>query len=84
MVDCQLLAEVYLALTRDQVSLLGPETATTVVAEACKFEAVDTSGLNLKIVHPTEIENSAHHAYLTALDKLTHGKSAWFNKLQSN
>lgn len=83
LIDCHLLADVYLALTREQVSLLGAdENAKKAVAKA-EFVKIDTTGLNLKIIHPTEAEIKLHTEYLGVLDKISHGKSTWFNTIKN-
>ncbi len=79
LIDCHLLAEVYLALTREQISLLGNDEANNKKMATNVFEKIDTTGLNLKIIHPNNDENVQHDAYLSILDKISHGKSTWFN-----
>lgn len=78
LVDCRLLSDVYLALTREQISLLASDDNKE--SEKNEFAKLDTTGLNLKIIHPTETENKLHSEYLNTLNKISHGKSMWFNK----
>lgn len=82
LIDCHLLAEVYLALTREQISLLGEEENKNTKKKQ-HFEKLDVSGLNLKIIHPNPDENKLHDEYLKSLDKASHGKSAWFNLVKN-
>lgn len=82
LIDCRLLADVYLALTREQINLLEQDSAVT-IKEKLKFSKIDTSGLSLRIIHPTEEENKLHVEYLHELDKLSHGHSVWFNKIKN-
>jgi hypothetical protein len=75
-----LLADVYLALTREQISLLNSDEKKN-SAKTQEFKRLDVSGLNLKIIHPTPDESKRHDEYLNTLDKSSHGKSAWFNRV---
>jgi DNA polymerase-3 subunit epsilon len=75
LLDARLLAEVYLALTRGQESLVMElETASSVSAAAAR---VDTSGL--KVVRATAGEAAAHEKILDAIDKAAkdEGGSLW-------
>jgi len=81
LVDCRLLADVYLALTREQISLLGDSNQTNMEGEF-QFQQIDTSKLNLKIVHSTTIETEEHTKYLKGLDKASKGDSLWFNAIK--
>lgn len=78
LIDCKLLADVYLALTREQISLLGNVTK---VKQNPKHEFVKlkTDSLNLKVIHGTEEEQLEHIQYLKALDKVSKGNCLWFN-----
>ncbi|GGP26780.1 DNA polymerase III subunit epsilon [Silvimonas amylolytica] len=77
LIDCELLAEVYLALTRGQDSLLidfQPETSSGGAA------GVSASGIArkpLKVLLPTEDELAAHDTYLNDLDKIVKGQCLW-------
>ena len=81
LVDCRLLADVYIALTREQISLLGDSNQTTEEVEF-QFQQIDTSKLNLKVIHPTEVETKEHTKYLEGLDKASKGDSLWFNTIK--
>ncbi|MCS4533098.1 DNA polymerase III subunit epsilon [Neisseria montereyensis] len=75
LIDCELLGEVYLAMTRGQFDLMadgGSEEAEQVHAVAeIKRPA------RLKVIQADETESSAHEAYLDALDKAVGGVCLW-------
>jgi len=77
LLDAQLLAEVYLAMTRGQETLsidIGSAPAlSSIVADA--FEAARAT---LLLILPTPDELAAHEAYLAALDKESRGRCVWF------
>jgi len=83
LIDCRLLADVYLALTREQISLLGDDKHSDKLTQF-EFNPIDTAKLNLKVIHATELELSEHTKYLETLDKITKGGSLWFNTLKGN
>jgi DNA polymerase-3 subunit epsilon len=74
LLDAELLAEVYLAMTRGQDALiidLAPSRASTAAA------AVDQSRLELTILAPTEAELAAHAKQLEDIDKASKGRCMW-------
>ena len=77
LIDCRLLADVYLNLTKEQINLLEQQATQK---SSYKFSKVDTTKLDLPIINSTLEENKLHLAYLEELDKLSQGKSPWFNK----
>ena len=81
LVDCKLLADVYLILTREQISLLGESNHATSQIEY-EFQQIDTNKLNLKVTPPTLIEIEEHTKYLERLDKASKGDSLWFNTVK--
>lgn len=83
LIDCHLLADVYLALTREQISLLGDEEKKAHDNQGV-FVRLETGGFNLKIIHPNSTESAQHEEYLKALDKASNGSSAWFNRVKSS
>lgn len=83
LVDCHLLADVYLSLTREQISLLGEEEKQA-NNKLSSFQRLDVSCFNLKIVHPSPTESIQHEEYLKALDKVSNGKSPWFNRVKNS
>jgi DNA polymerase III subunit epsilon len=78
LVDCRLLADVYLALTREQISLLGDSDQMDSGGEV-QFQQIDVSKLNLKVIHATATETEEHTTYLKKLDKASKGDCLWFN-----
>lgn len=75
-IDCRLLFDVYLALTREQISLLADDKHEEIKVE---FEKLDTMSANLKVVHANPDELGLHMEYLKVLDKISKGHSQWFN-----
>jgi len=80
LLDAQLLAEVYLALTRGQETLTidiggaapdaGPGMGAAALGNARPRPA-------LKVIEPTSEELAAHAEYLAALDKESKGRCVW-------
>lgn len=74
LIDCELLSEVYLAMTRSQFSLddafVEAVTAQNVVAESAR-------PAHLKVLRATDAELAEHQAYLDALDKASGSGSLW-------
>lgn len=76
LLDAQLLAEVYLAMTRGQESLtidMGDSGGLATLAIAASTEGRPT----LVVVLPTAEELAAHEAYLDALDRDCRGHCLW-------
>jgi len=76
LLDAELLADVYINMTRGQDALLmeadttdGPSNSTTVQA--------DLSGLVLPVIVASEQELSQHSEVLTQLDKSSGGQTVW-------
>ncbi len=82
LIDCALLADVYLALTREQISLLADEQNN--INSSIDFKQIDTSKLNLKIIKPNAEELALHNEYLKVLDKESQGKSLWLKKSENS
>ena len=74
LLDAELLAEVYLGLTRGQDSLVidleAPQQQLAVATRSLE-------GLPLPVCEPSPEEQAAHAAFLLLLDKKSHGKSIW-------
>ncbi len=77
LLDAQLLAEVYLAMTRGQESLTIDMGAGPVVAVTVAVADLRASRPALIVIVPTEDEALAHEAYLDALDRETKGRCMW-------
>jgi DNA polymerase-3 subunit epsilon len=75
LLDAQLLAEVYLAMTRGQESLTidmaSPGLSATVLPSLAEGRAA------IIVILPTAEELAAHDAYLEALDRDSRGRCVW-------
>lgn len=76
LLDAQLLAEVYLAMTRGQESLTIDMGAAPAAA-AARVPGVPAARPPLPVLAPTEEELAAHAAYLDALDRESKGRCVW-------
>jgi DNA polymerase-3 subunit epsilon len=78
LLDAQLLAEVYLALTRGQETLvidLAPPAPR--VAAGAGGHGSDGRRATLEIVAPTDAELALHREYLAVLDRESKGRCVW-------
>jgi DNA polymerase III subunit epsilon len=75
--DAELLADVYLAMTRGQETLSIEITAPGPLAVAAGATSFVASGAALIVVAPTELELATHHEYLAALDRESRGRCLW-------
>jgi DNA polymerase-3 subunit epsilon len=73
LLDAQILAEVYLALTRGQDSL-GIELESSATMQA---ELTSLGGLPLPCLQVSDQDNEAHQAYVLALEKESKKPSLW-------
>lgn len=76
LLDARLLAEVYLAMTRGQDSLVMEVEAPVTAASAAAAE-VATGKLNLIVVPATREELVAHEQLLEDIDKASKGATLW-------
>jgi len=79
LLDAQLLADVYLAMTRGQETLtidMGAAIGLQAESELLGAAAL-TTRLPLIVVLPTQEELMAHQAYLEALDRESRGRCVW-------
>lgn len=74
LLDAELLAEVYLAMTRGQESLIIEEETLEISVTAMQ---VSRSGLSFRVVPASDEESAAHLAYLADLDMASGGKCLW-------
>jgi len=74
LLDSQILAEVYLAMTRGQDSLVIDLNAHH---DDDGVERIKLSALDLPEPEPTEDELALHVAYLTEIEKVAKGPSVW-------
>lgn len=77
LLDAQLLAEVYIRLTRGQHSLLGEESSESEVAQDEDLGPFDFAGLQLPVLAASEQERAAHEQLLKGLDKDAGGQALW-------
>ncbi len=75
LLDAELLADVYINMTRGQEALImeAVEVTTTGAVSA----QVDLSGFQLPVLTANEQELSAHEDVLTQMDKASGGKTVW-------
>ncbi len=77
LLDAELLADVYINLTRGQDALLID--AFDAESTQVNAEKVDLSTFSLPVIAANEQENAAHLDQLTQLDKSSGGKTLWRN-----
>jgi DNA polymerase-3 subunit epsilon len=80
LLDAQLLAEAYLAMTRGQESLtidMGGPSLSSLLHETHGSGAADVARLPVAVIEPTTEELQAHRDYLAALSKETNGRCLW-------
>ena len=77
LLDAQLLAEVYLAMTRGQESLTIDMGAGPLPAAALDADASTAPRPLLAVTVPSPDELLAHQAYLEVLDRETKGRCLW-------
>lgn len=75
LLDAELLAEVYIGLTRGQESLLSDGASPA--RQAYAAQAVDLAALVLPVIAANPQEQAAHEDVLKQLDKASGGKTIW-------
>jgi DNA polymerase III subunit epsilon len=75
LLDAELLADVYINLTRGQDALLIDTTSQT-HGEVSRVR-IDLSGFELPVLNPNDVELAAHEDLLKQLDKSSAGKTVW-------
>ena len=75
LLDTELLAEVYFAMTRGQESLLGDDAAPVVRQQAVL--STDASRPSVRVILPTEEELAMHAQQLLDIDKASKGSCLW-------
>ncbi len=73
LLDAEILAKVYLSMTREQASLLDTENTTTQVEKPTTVR-IHTNRAPLQVVPPTPEEAAAHQIQLAAIDKASGGR----------
>jgi len=76
LLDAELLADVYINMTRGQDALLI-DIADTADSGGGTLEAVDLRRFELPVLRANEQEAQAHEAVLAELDKSSKGKTVW-------
>ncbi len=74
LLDAELLADVYIGLTRGQDALLMDAGAED---KSAQTQAIDLRQYDLPVVMPSDDEIAAHDAVLLQLDKASGGKTVW-------
>ena len=82
LLDAELLADVYINLTRGQEVLLMDD-ASKLDASGHKAAAMDLSGFVLPVIQANEQELVAHEGVLVQIDKDSKGKTVWRSELAS-
>ena len=82
LLDAELLADVYINMTRGQEALLI-ETTETVTAAGIT-EKIDLSAFDLPVLRASEQELAAHAEMLVQLDKSSGGKTVWRLQAQNS
>jgi DNA polymerase-3 subunit epsilon len=77
LLDAELLADVYIRLTRGQDALLMDEHGDKAGGDMIAVEAVDLSRFELPVLRASEAELAAHAKLLTDLDKAAGGACQW-------
>lgn len=77
LLDAELLADVYIRLTRGQDALLMDDHGDSGGDSHAAVEAVDLSSFVLPVLHASEAEVAAHAQLLTDLDKAAGGSCKW-------
>ena len=84
LLDAQLLAQVYLAMTGGQISLLLGEESRAVRPATATHRPADFSGAELAAFPPTDEERAAHRALLEKIDELSNSGCLWLRLEQES
>lgn len=77
LLDSELLAQVYIHLTRGQNALLGDEKHDSGNDDALPVQRADLSGLQLLVLPANAQELGQHEEILKDIDKASDGKTVW-------
>ncbi|KQP43501.1 DNA polymerase III subunit epsilon [Pseudorhodoferax sp. Leaf274] len=77
LLDAELLADVYINMTRGQDALLIEVETTDEAVTTSEVPRIDLSSIVLQVLVASEEELAAHEAVLAQLDKSTGGKTIW-------
>jgi len=75
LLDAELLADVYVHMTRGQNSLLMDWNDTN--TEGVMVSSLDLRGFDLPVLQANDAEHAAHDDVLTQIDKASGGKTVW-------
>jgi DNA polymerase-3 subunit epsilon len=75
LLDAELLAEVYINMTRGQDALISESSAPQEAGVVS--ERVDLSGIELPVIEANAVEVASHEDVLAQLDKASGGKTVW-------
>lgn len=76
LLDAEILAEVYLAMTGGQVSLLSSSSSQQVEGENI-VKLISSNRAKLKLIVPSQEESELHQQFLSRIDKASKGKCLW-------
>jgi DNA polymerase-3 subunit epsilon len=76
LLDAEILAEVYLAMTGGQVSLLSSSSSQQVEGENI-VKLISSNRAKLRLVVPSQDESELHQQFLSRIDKASKGKCLW-------
>jgi len=76
LLDSEILAEVYLAMTGGQVSLLSSGNAQQIDIENI-IKPISSNRAKLKLITPNKEELELHQQFLSRIDKASKGKCLW-------
>ena len=77
LLDAQLLADVYLAMTGGQATLLLDQAAGEATIEQAMARLMPRDGLNLPVRRASADELAEHERFIALLDKQSGGKAVW-------
>ena len=83
LLDAEILAEVYLAMTGGQAALSFDQSVGDAENIASVERAVSPDRVPLRIIKPTPGELAAHEASLVAIDEISDGKCVWLEGADS-
>ena len=75
LLDAELLADVYIHMTRGQDALLIEVEDSSVIKN--RAAAIDMQSLKLTVINASEQELAAHEEVLTQIDKASNGQTLW-------
>lgn len=82
LLDAELLADVYINMTRGQDALIIDLESTT--SDAGEVIQIDLSGIELPVICANEQEQQVHERVLSDIDKACKGKTVWLQLASEN